>query len=274
MYLDYAEEQAERRTPLYMRDWREKLDGFLQFRPSRDLEERAARSRPTSRSSSPWASTRRSTTSDLPKRPWLPTVRPDREAAWADARPREGRPADERSRLRYARTGDPASFAGRASSCGSTRTTRTRSFVDDSAPRQKPRGEFPFPVVGFRGSFLDLLFRLEPYGSGLDQQPLLIHMPGFNEESIRKTPVLELYEPGVRYRKGLDTLIREAATSRVAPAEVETFVAKQPTLEEADAWLSSRRDRRARSASRPCSTSSARRCWPSSRSNPALSRPA
>ena len=31
MYLDYAEEQAERRKPLYMRDWREKLDGFLAF---------------------------------------------------------------------------------------------------------------------------------------------------------------------------------------------------------------------------------------------------
>jgi hypothetical protein len=31
MYLDYAEEQAERRRPLYMRDWRDKLDAFLQF---------------------------------------------------------------------------------------------------------------------------------------------------------------------------------------------------------------------------------------------------
>jgi hypothetical protein len=31
MYLDYAEEQAERRKPLTMRDWRSKLDGFLQF---------------------------------------------------------------------------------------------------------------------------------------------------------------------------------------------------------------------------------------------------
>lgn len=29
MYLDYAEEQAERRKPLYMRDWRAKLDAFL-----------------------------------------------------------------------------------------------------------------------------------------------------------------------------------------------------------------------------------------------------
>lgn len=31
MYLDYAEDQARRRHVLYMRDWREKLDAFLQF---------------------------------------------------------------------------------------------------------------------------------------------------------------------------------------------------------------------------------------------------
>ncbi len=111
-------------------------------------------------------------------------------------------------------------------------------FVDELAARQA-EGEFPYPVVGFRGSFLELLFQLEPFGSGLGRQPLLIHMPGFNEESIRKTPVLELYEAGVRFRKGLDTLIREAATARVAPVEVDQFVAKQPSLEEADAWITS-----------------------------------
>ena len=31
MYLDYAEDQAKRRKPLYMRDWRAKLDAFLRF---------------------------------------------------------------------------------------------------------------------------------------------------------------------------------------------------------------------------------------------------
>jgi len=31
MYLDYAEDQTKRRRPLYMRDWREKLDAFLRF---------------------------------------------------------------------------------------------------------------------------------------------------------------------------------------------------------------------------------------------------
>jgi len=31
MYLDYAEEQAKRHQAMYMRDWRDKLDAFLQF---------------------------------------------------------------------------------------------------------------------------------------------------------------------------------------------------------------------------------------------------
>ena len=31
MYLDYAEDQAKRHTPMYMADWEEKLNAFLQF---------------------------------------------------------------------------------------------------------------------------------------------------------------------------------------------------------------------------------------------------
>ena len=31
MYLDYAEDQAERQQPMYMKDWKEKLDAFLTF---------------------------------------------------------------------------------------------------------------------------------------------------------------------------------------------------------------------------------------------------
>jgi hypothetical protein len=42
MYLDYAEEQAERRSPLYMRDWRDKLDAFLKFN-ERDILRDAGR---------------------------------------------------------------------------------------------------------------------------------------------------------------------------------------------------------------------------------------
>jgi len=42
MYLDYAEEQAERRKPLTMRDWRAKLDAFLAFN-ERDVLKDAGR---------------------------------------------------------------------------------------------------------------------------------------------------------------------------------------------------------------------------------------
>lgn len=31
MYLDYAEDQAERQRPMYMNDWIDKLNAFLQF---------------------------------------------------------------------------------------------------------------------------------------------------------------------------------------------------------------------------------------------------
>ena len=39
MYLDYAEDQARRRKPLYMRDWREKIDAFLKFNERSILED-------------------------------------------------------------------------------------------------------------------------------------------------------------------------------------------------------------------------------------------
>lgn len=38
MYLDYAEDQAERYQPMFMRDWVEKLNGFLQFNKREVLE--------------------------------------------------------------------------------------------------------------------------------------------------------------------------------------------------------------------------------------------
>ena len=42
MYLDYAEDQAQRRRPLYMHDWRDKLDAFLRFN-ERDILEDAGK---------------------------------------------------------------------------------------------------------------------------------------------------------------------------------------------------------------------------------------
>ncbi len=38
MYLDYAEDQADKQNPMYMKDWKEKLDAFLKFNGREILE--------------------------------------------------------------------------------------------------------------------------------------------------------------------------------------------------------------------------------------------
>ena len=112
-------------------------------------------------------------------------------------------------------------------------------YVDSLADRHAQQ-DFFAPVIPFRGSYLDLLFALEPYGDKLDPEPLLIHMPGHTEQTITKTPLLELYRAGTRYRRALDTLVREAATGKLPPDSIETYVSQQLSdLSEADRWLSS-----------------------------------
>jgi PglZ domain len=111
------------------------------------------------------------------------------------------------------------------------------TYIDELIERHS-RGEFYAPVVAFRGSYLEMLFALEPYANGLDPEPLLIHMPGHTEETIRKTPILELYHAGYRYRKALETLIREAATGRVSPDNIENYLKNNVTdLASAETWL-------------------------------------
>ncbi len=111
------------------------------------------------------------------------------------------------------------------------------AYVDQLIDRHA-HNDFFAPVIAFRGSYLQLLFDLETYGNGLDPDRLLIHMPGHSEETIRKTPLLELYLPGKRFRKALPTLVREAATGRLAPDEIETYLTHGLTdLASAETWL-------------------------------------
>lgn len=109
-------------------------------------------------------------------------------------------------------------------------------FVDRLAEQYK-EGTFPYPVIAFRGSFLETMFALEVHGSGYERSSLIIYMPGFDEKSIRSTPLLELYEGGSLFRKGLDTLVREAATGRALPADVDAFLKGQVSLAAAEEWL-------------------------------------
>ncbi|HEV2853830.1 MAG TPA: BREX-6 system phosphatase PglZ [Thermoanaerobaculia bacterium] len=102
------------------------------------------------------------------------------------------------------------------------------------------RGEedLSYEVLAYRGSYLELMLALEPLTSGVERTRMVIHMPGFNEESVASTPVYQLYVAGARYRKALDTLVREAAAGRVRPEQIVAFLQQESlTLEGADTWL-------------------------------------
>ncbi len=112
-----------------------------------------------------------------------------------------------------------------------------KGYVDELVKRYE-RGEFPFPVVPFRDSYLEMLLALEPYGNGKYPDRLLLHMPGHTEESIRKSPILELYHAGARYRRALDTLIWEAATGRMSPDQIDSYLSNNVSnIAAAEQWL-------------------------------------
>jgi hypothetical protein len=100
-------------------------------------------------------------------------------------------------------------------------------------------GGWVAPVLGHRGSYLELMVELEHHAGSTDMSPVLIHLPG--EIDVKKTPMLEIYKAGKEFRKALDTLVREAAVGRVAPDQVDAFLADgEPTLAKADAWMASK----------------------------------
>lgn len=100
-------------------------------------------------------------------------------------------------------------------------------------------GTLPYQVLAFQGSHLELMVALDGVAAGTEKPRLVIHLPGFTEETVRRTPVFELYAAGVRYRKALDTLVTETASGQVRPDQIEAFTSQQGmTLAGADRWLS------------------------------------
>jgi hypothetical protein len=112
------------------------------------------------------------------------------------------------------------------------------SQLVDQLQAQRAEGALPYAVHGFRGSHLALMLDLDAVAAGSDPPRLLIHLPGFTEDTVTQTPVLGLYRSGTRFRKALGTLIREAAAGQVPGEMIEAFVATEPeTLAMADTWL-------------------------------------
>ena len=111
------------------------------------------------------------------------------------------------------------------------------AFVDRLI-RMKDEGAIPYEIRAFRGSHLELLLGMESLESGVAKTPLVIHLPGFNEETIRETPLLEFRFAGTSYRKAPETLLNEAAGANVRPEQIKAFRERGAfTLEQADNWL-------------------------------------
>ncbi len=106
------------------------------------------------------------------------------------------------------------------------------------------RGEhgFPYPVVSFQGSYLELMLALEKYGNEPLPEHLVLHLPGLNKDTVKETPALELYTAGSTFEKALPTLVREAAVGVARPEEIDAFLRSPPAnIETADTWLASLR---------------------------------
>lgn len=110
-------------------------------------------------------------------------------------------------------------------------------FVDGLIERQG-RGGFPYPVVAFRGSFLETMLALDGLLDAVDMRPLILHLPGYTEQQVAETPLYELYRAGRTTRRPLTSVTRDAAVGRVAPAAIATMeAAGLRDLEAADTWL-------------------------------------
>ena len=100
--------------------------------------------------------------------------------------------------------------------------------------------QLPYEVRAYRGSHLELMMAIDDLADAADKPALVIHAPGFNKESIRLSPLLELSLAGTYYLRALPTVITTAAAGLATPDAIEAFCRKDGlTLERADAWLTS-----------------------------------
>ncbi len=101
------------------------------------------------------------------------------------------------------------------------------SSLVDNWVQQRKEGQFPYDIFAFRGSFLELMDQSKEVLSGRDIPKCVIHMPGFNEQEIKETPVLEAYKAGQRWRVSLEAMIRESAQGRLSEDQTEFLLKKK-----------------------------------------------
>ena len=114
--------------------------------------------------------------------------------------------------------------------------------VVDAWVERYQRGDFPFPVFAFRGSFLELMMASRAILAQKDTPRCLIHMPGFNESTIKATPLYEAYQAGKRLRQSLTTWVREMAQGKLTPDQVDYLLDQKLTFAELERELQGKQE--------------------------------
>lgn len=113
-----------------------------------------------------------------------------------------------------------------------------RHYIELVDTLAKGAHDFRYPVVSLRGSYLEMMLALEGYGNDLQPEHVLVHLPGLNKDTVKDTPLFELYRAGTSFEKSLHTLVKEAARGLAKPDEVQELL-RDPalTISKADQWL-------------------------------------
>ena len=95
------------------------------------------------------------------------------------------------------------------------------AFVD-ALVAARTAGQLPYEVRAFHGSFLDLMLALEGVAGGTEKVRLLVHLPGFTEESVKSTPVRSSRERSTRRSPHIRNVVRSIRALRSGRSSNET----------------------------------------------------
>ncbi len=116
-------------------------------------------------------------------------------------------------------------------------------FAEELAARVDARRS---SLVRFDGSWLEVAFALDPIVHTCVERPrLVLYLPGFDSESVRKTPALAVALTAQRFEPQLAKTVRDVAAGALSMAVVDAMIAEGPLeLDRVERWFVSERDAR------------------------------
>lgn len=130
-----------------------------------------------------------------------------------------------------------------------------RTWASLASSLEQAGAEAPFPLLSYKGSWLELMFALHPWSGTVDPPALVVYLPGVEPKAALGTPLLEVWEAGRAFpERALHTIIERAAAGRVSPERIAAFLAGDPDLSAADAWLTGALDEGAGGGTSPLRT--------------------